>query len=189
MSYTLPEQDAWRTVVVDDRIPVDLFGRPLVVGVRPLQLWPLLLSKAILKVMAALRVTDLALPHQVFNYRGRVGLGGPAHWYKLCFGVWGQRRCLASCLSCELSTHDERLIHMVGCACVQVAAFCALTGWPQEDLLDPLAGPQLLGGCSWVCCRRSGRPRPLGTARAGWRNAGTRGEICRCIRFGAWCCG
>jgi hypothetical protein len=27
----------------------------------------------------------------------------------------------------------------------QVAAFCALTGWPHEDLLDPLAGPRLEG--------------------------------------------
>lgn len=43
-------QDTWRTVTVDDRIPVDLFGRSLLVNTRPLQLWPLLLSKAILKV-------------------------------------------------------------------------------------------------------------------------------------------
>jgi hypothetical protein len=45
-------QDQWRSVTIDDRIPVDLFGRPLLVGVRPLQLWPLLLSKALLKVRA-----------------------------------------------------------------------------------------------------------------------------------------
>ncbi|KAF8071222.1 GLTP1 [Scenedesmus sp. PABB004] len=68
--------DTWRAVTVDDRIPVDLFGRPLLVGSRPLQLWPLLLCKALLKVSA---------------------------------------------------------VHM-------------LTGWPQEDLLDPLAGPALAGG-------------------------------------------
>jgi hypothetical protein len=61
----LPAQDTWRTVVIDDRIPVDLFGRPLLVGARPLQLWPLLLSKAVLKVMAAMRITHLELPHQV----------------------------------------------------------------------------------------------------------------------------
>ncbi|GFH10921.1 adenylate kinase, partial [Haematococcus lacustris] len=82
--------DTWRTVVIDDRIPVDLFGRPLLVGSRPLQLWPLLLSKAVLKVMVAMRVLDLALPHQV-------------------------------------------------------PAFQLLTGWPQEDLLDPLSGVQLAG--------------------------------------------
>ena len=40
-------------------------GRPLLVGVRPLQLWPLLLCKALLKVMAVYRVLDLGLPHQV----------------------------------------------------------------------------------------------------------------------------
>ena len=40
-------------MTVDDRIPVDLFGRPLPVGIIPLQLWPLLLSKAVLKLMAA----------------------------------------------------------------------------------------------------------------------------------------
>ena len=45
--------DKWRRVTVDDRIPVDLFGRPLPVGIIPLQLWPLLLSKAVLKLMAA----------------------------------------------------------------------------------------------------------------------------------------
>ncbi len=76
--------------MIDDRIPVDLFGRPLLVGVLPLALWPLLLSKAVLKVMAALRVTDLALPHHV-------------------------------------------------------SAFQLLTGWPHEDLMDPLAGVQLAG--------------------------------------------
>lgn len=52
-------------MVVDDRLPVDLFGQFLVVGVRPLQLWPMLLTKAILKVMAAQRILDLALPHEV----------------------------------------------------------------------------------------------------------------------------
>lgn len=45
----------WRTVTIDDRIPVDLFGQFLLVGVRPLQLWPLLLSKAILKVKECIR--------------------------------------------------------------------------------------------------------------------------------------
>jgi hypothetical protein len=35
------------------------------VGSRPLQLWPLLLSKAVLKVMATYRSLDAALPSQV----------------------------------------------------------------------------------------------------------------------------
>ena len=51
-------QDSWRTVTVDDRIPVDLFGQPLLVGVRPLQLWPLLLSKAVLKVRSLTHMHD-----------------------------------------------------------------------------------------------------------------------------------
>ncbi len=40
-------------------------GRPLLVGSRPPQLWPLLLSKAVLKVMAAYRSLELQLPHKV----------------------------------------------------------------------------------------------------------------------------
>jgi hypothetical protein len=40
-------------------------GRPLLVGSRPLQLWPLLLCKAILKVMAVYRSLDITLPHKV----------------------------------------------------------------------------------------------------------------------------
>ena len=78
-------------MTVDDRVPVDLFGRALLVGVRPLQLWSLLLSKAVLKVMAAQRILPLGLPHQV-------------------------------------------------------AAFQLLTGWPSEDLVDPLSGTPLAGG-------------------------------------------
>lgn len=62
-------QDTWRTVTIDDRIPVDLFGRPLLVGVRPLQLWPLLLSKAILKVMASVRILEKQLPNQVAAFQ------------------------------------------------------------------------------------------------------------------------
>ena len=81
----------WRAVTVDDRVPVDLFGQFLFVGIRPLQLWPLILTKAVLKVMAAQRILDLGLPHQV-------------------------------------------------------AAFRMLTGWPQEDLVDPLGGTPADGG-------------------------------------------
>jgi hypothetical protein len=36
-----------------------------VVGSRPPQLWPLLISKAVLKVLAAYRCLDLRLVHQV----------------------------------------------------------------------------------------------------------------------------
>ena len=48
--------DQWRKVTVDDRIPVDVFGAPLLVGSMPAQLWPLILSKAILKLMALYQV-------------------------------------------------------------------------------------------------------------------------------------
>lgn len=39
------------------------------VGSRPLQLWPLLLCKAILKVMAVYRSLDMTLPHQARTAR------------------------------------------------------------------------------------------------------------------------
>ncbi len=48
--------DCWRAVAVDDRLPVDALGRPLLVGALPLQLWPLLLTKAIFRLMAAINV-------------------------------------------------------------------------------------------------------------------------------------
>ena len=48
--------DQWRQVAVDDRIPVDAFGSPVLVGWMPLQLWPLLLSKAVLKLMSLYQV-------------------------------------------------------------------------------------------------------------------------------------
>jgi hypothetical protein len=40
-------------------------GRPLLVAARPLQLWPMLLCKAVLKVMATYRVLHMGLPSQV----------------------------------------------------------------------------------------------------------------------------
>lgn len=46
----------WRRVTVDDRIPVDVFGAPLLVGSTPSQLWPLILSKAVIKLMALCQV-------------------------------------------------------------------------------------------------------------------------------------
>jgi hypothetical protein len=72
MSLCCLLQDTWRCVTVDDRIPVDLFGRALLVGSRPLQLWPLLLCKAILKVMAVYRTLDITLPHQVRQYNANL---------------------------------------------------------------------------------------------------------------------
>lgn len=42
-----------------------LAGRPLVVGICPIQLWPLLLSKAILKVMKAYRLLEKSSPDEV----------------------------------------------------------------------------------------------------------------------------
>lgn len=45
--------DRWRAVTVDDRVPVDASGQPLLVSALPLQLWPLLLTKAIFRLMAA----------------------------------------------------------------------------------------------------------------------------------------
>lgn len=72
--------DQWRQVTVDDRIPVDAFGSPLLVGSMPLQLWPLLLSKAVLKLMSLYQVCHdlssaaawntslmLLLQHYIFN--------------------------------------------------------------------------------------------------------------------------
>jgi len=50
--------DEWRRVTVDDRIPVDAYGAPLLVGSMPAQLWPLILSKAILKLMALYQVAN-----------------------------------------------------------------------------------------------------------------------------------
>ncbi|GMH36176.1 hypothetical protein BSKO_04044 [Bryopsis sp. KO-2023] len=65
--------DQWRQVVIDDRIPVDLFGRPLPVGVRPIQLWPLLISKALIKVMTAFKLLDEASPDNVPAFQWLTG--------------------------------------------------------------------------------------------------------------------
>lgn len=57
--------DTWRSVTVDDRIPLDLFGRPLFIASRPLQIWPMVLCKALLKVMAAYQLLECMASHQV----------------------------------------------------------------------------------------------------------------------------
>ena len=49
-------RDRWRMVAVDDTIPVDALGQPLLVSAQPMQLWPLLLSMAVFRVMAAYEV-------------------------------------------------------------------------------------------------------------------------------------
>jgi hypothetical protein len=45
---------AWRKVIVDDRIPVDSNGKPLIiVGPTPNEIWPLIVTKAIIKIATA----------------------------------------------------------------------------------------------------------------------------------------
>ncbi|KAA6419035.1 MAG: guanylate kinase, partial [Trebouxia sp. A1-2] len=99
--------DEWRRVTVDCRIPVDAYGAPLLVGSMPAQLWPLILSKAILKLMALYQVLDRPSWHQV-------------------------------------------------------AAFQWLTGWPQENLMDPLHGPSIMGSGLFErlheACKQDGAP-------------------------------
>jgi hypothetical protein len=56
----------WRMVVVDDRVPVDVFGSPLLINVsRPVMLWPLLYTKAVFKLMHAYRCLEISRPDQV----------------------------------------------------------------------------------------------------------------------------
>lgn len=58
--------NTWRTVVVDDRVPVDVFGAPLVVNCsRPSMLWPIIMSKAVFKLMHAFKCLDVASPDKV----------------------------------------------------------------------------------------------------------------------------
>jgi hypothetical protein len=45
---------AWRKVLVDDRIPIDANGKPLiVVGPTQNELWPAILTKAVIKIAAS----------------------------------------------------------------------------------------------------------------------------------------
>ncbi|KAL3144063.1 adenylate kinase [Trebouxia sp. C0010 RCD-2024] len=100
----------WRRVTVDDRIPVDAFGAPLLVGSMPSQLWPLILSKAVIKLMALCQVLDMSLWHQV-------------------------------------------------------AAFQWLTGWPQENLMDPMHGVRVAGSTLYDRLHESCEQRGSGVAR------------------------
>lgn len=146
-------------------------GRPLLVGSRPPQLWPLLLSKAVLKVMAAYRSLELQLPHKV-RASPEVGpgwcQGGVAAVQGALLaceslqlpGVLAQARALA--LQCHITCTITTACHiewMAGCCkgqhstsphlpppLLQVALFQMLTGWAQEDLLDSLAAVRAAGG-------------------------------------------
>ena len=57
--------NAWRCVYVDDKIPLGLFGNTTLVGVRPLMIWPLLLSKAAYKLAQHYRVLHREAPDEV----------------------------------------------------------------------------------------------------------------------------
>lgn len=52
-------------------------GRPLLVGIRPLQIWPLLLCKALMKAMAAFVSINESEQHKVkpWGWRGGAGAG------------------------------------------------------------------------------------------------------------------
>ena len=73
--------DQWRCVWVDDRMPVDVFGRAAFPGARPIQLWPLLLCKATLKVMKHYGVLNRVGSHRVPMVTWLTG------WPKENFGV------------------------------------------------------------------------------------------------------
>ena len=55
----------WRCVVVDDRLPVDLFGATLGAGSRPLMSWPGIITKAVFKLMKRYGVEHLASTNEV----------------------------------------------------------------------------------------------------------------------------
>jgi hypothetical protein len=95
--------DTWRAVTVDDRMPLDLFGRPLCVASRPLQLWPMLLCKALLKVMSAYQILEHTAPHQVRATSRTHGLA----FTSACPALHGRttvatKQLSAECLACML---------------------------------------------------------------------------------------
>lgn len=55
----------WRTVTVDDRLPVDLFGATLSAASRPIMSWPGILTKAIFKLMKRYGIEHLASTNDV----------------------------------------------------------------------------------------------------------------------------
>ena len=73
--------NAWRCVTVDDRVPVDVFGTSLLVGVRPLMLWPILLSKAILKLASRYGCLEREATDDVPVVQWLTG------WERECLGV------------------------------------------------------------------------------------------------------
>ena len=101
-------RDRWRMVAMDDSIPVDALGQPLLVRTQPPQLWPLLLSMAVLKVMAAYEVcTTIAAPSLSQGFASRPACSHAAALVQVL----------------ELSSPHE------------VPPFHWLTGWMLEDVL------------------------------------------------------
>ena len=103
-------------VAVDDCIPVDTLGQPLLVSALPTQLWPLLLSKAVLQVMAANEVC--MHPHFA--------------------------PCVSSGLGTHNSlsrSHADALVQVLELSSPhEVPAFHWLTGWLREDVLSIAPG-------------------------------------------------
>ncbi|KAI8853937.1 hypothetical protein BC829DRAFT_439713 [Chytridium lagenaria] len=60
---------AWRRITIDDRIPVDEQGRPLVISSpAPHELWPMLITKALIKLAAtSYKETDGSIEHGDFD--------------------------------------------------------------------------------------------------------------------------
>jgi len=80
----------WRMVVVDDRVPVDVFGSPLLINVsRPVMLWPLLYTKAVFKLMHAYRCLEISRPDQVCPPPHRP----PSWWFGACSAHPPTRDC------------------------------------------------------------------------------------------------
>ena len=80
----------WRKVLVDDNVPFDSFGRPLLpVSTNSLELWPLLLSKALLKI-ASLECALVASRYPlVFSFcssrvKGSFVIQAPSLWEPNC---------------------------------------------------------------------------------------------------------
>jgi hypothetical protein len=108
----LPGPDTTRQLC--DLVFSACIGRSLMVGSRPLQLWPLLLCKAILKVMAVYRSLDMTLPHQVRTAREKRRT--PPELNFLCTGrstdcsrviSFARICCACSCMSYKWSQHDK----------------------------------------------------------------------------------
>ncbi len=59
---------AWRKIVVDDRVPVDSLGQPLLlISSNPHEIWPIILSKALLKIASYSFKDDLECEYGDFD--------------------------------------------------------------------------------------------------------------------------